>query len=171
VAYPKTKRSRFNRTIFDKKSLTLRRLKGLVEVAEHGGIAPAAPCNRVRQSQLSTDLKKLSTYFGVELIRRVGNKGGRHYTRREAAYYPCTGFFHLFRRFASRVEESATGPARRKYHYTIVMCDKRKILHVVGGKRRRTNIKNRRYLDSNRIHHTLKSPLCLCVSIVLSASS
>jgi|SRR5262245_19260057 len=73
MAYLKTKKSRFDRTIFDKNGLTLRRLKGLVEIAENGGIASAAPCNRVRQSQLSTDHKKLSAYFGVELVRRVGN--------------------------------------------------------------------------------------------------
>ena len=75
MAYPKTKRSCLDRTIFDKNGLTLRRLKGLVEIAEHGGIAPAAPCNRVRQSQLTTDHKRLSAYFGVELVRRTGNRG------------------------------------------------------------------------------------------------
>src|SRR5215831_4681104 len=75
MAYPKTKKSRFDRTIFDKKGLTLRRLKGLVEIAENGGIARAAPRNRVRQSQLSTDHKRLSAYFSVELVRCVGNRG------------------------------------------------------------------------------------------------
>ena len=74
MAYPKTKKSYFDRTIFDKKGLTLRRLKGLVEIAENGCIAPAGPCNRVRQSQLRTDHKRLSAYFGVELVRCVGNR-------------------------------------------------------------------------------------------------
>jgi len=74
MAYPKTKKSRFDRTIFNKKGLTLRRLKGLVEIAENGGIARAAPRNKVRQSQLSTDHKRLSAYFGVELVRGAGNK-------------------------------------------------------------------------------------------------
>ena len=74
MAHPNTKKSCFDRTIFDKKGLTLRRLKGLVEIAENGGIARAAPRNRVRQSQLSTDHKRLSAYFGVELVRGAGNK-------------------------------------------------------------------------------------------------
>ena len=63
----------FDRTIFDKQGLSFKRLKALVEVAEHGGIAPAAPRNRVRQSQISTQLKVLSAYFGVQLVvRRPG---------------------------------------------------------------------------------------------------
>jgi DNA-binding transcriptional LysR family regulator len=74
MAYPKTKKSCFDRTIFGKTGLTLRRLKGLVEVAEHGGIAAAAGHNPVRQSQLSTDLKKLSAYFDVKLVHSHSGK-------------------------------------------------------------------------------------------------
>lgn len=58
--------------LFTKNGLSLDRLHGLVEVAEAGTIAAAAPNHPTRQSQLSRQLGELEKFFGVDLKRITG---------------------------------------------------------------------------------------------------
>jgi len=58
--------------LFEKRGLSLDRLRALVEVAAAGGIANAVGADPVRQSQYSRQLKELDQFFGVELTCRKG---------------------------------------------------------------------------------------------------
>jgi len=58
--------------LFEKRGLSLDRLRALVEVADAGGIAKAVGNDPVRQSQYSRQLKELDQFFGVELTCRKG---------------------------------------------------------------------------------------------------
>ncbi len=58
--------------LFEKRGLSLDRLRALVEVADAGGIANAIGDDPVRQSQYSRQLKELDQFFGVELTCRKG---------------------------------------------------------------------------------------------------
>ena len=59
-------------TLFERRGLSLDRLRAFVAVADAGGIARAAPRDPVRQSQLSRQISELEEYFGHALIRRAG---------------------------------------------------------------------------------------------------
>ncbi len=58
--------------LIKEKGLSLERLVAFLQVAQAGGFAAAAPKNPVRQSQYSTQVKELSKYFGVQLVKRTG---------------------------------------------------------------------------------------------------
>jgi DNA-binding transcriptional LysR family regulator len=58
--------------LFERRGLSLDRLRALVEVADAGGIAKAVGVDPVRQSQYSRQLKELDQFFGVELTCRKG---------------------------------------------------------------------------------------------------
>lgn len=60
------------RQLFGKSGLSLDRLHALVEVADAGNIAAAAPNDPTRQSQLSRQLGELEKFFDVELKRIEG---------------------------------------------------------------------------------------------------
>ena len=58
--------------IFEKKGLSIERLRLLCEVAQNGGIRAAVGDDPARQSLASRQLKELAEYVGVELCRRNG---------------------------------------------------------------------------------------------------
>jgi DNA-binding transcriptional LysR family regulator len=58
--------------LFEKKGLSLERLRTLVEVDEAGNIAAAAPGNESRQSLISRQLTELERFFHTELKRKSG---------------------------------------------------------------------------------------------------
>ncbi len=58
--------------LFDKRGLSLDRLRVLLLVREKGGLSKAAPDDPVRQSQYSRQLKELEAFFGVPLTERKG---------------------------------------------------------------------------------------------------
>lgn len=60
------------RQLFAQNGLSLDRLHALVEVADAGTIAAAAPNQPTRQSQLSRQLGELERFFGVELKHLEG---------------------------------------------------------------------------------------------------
>ena len=60
--------------LLSKKGLSIERLHALCKVGEHGGITAAFPDNESEQSRISTSLRALSTYFGVELTERKGKR-------------------------------------------------------------------------------------------------
>lgn len=58
--------------LFEKRGLSLDRLRSFLEVAAAGGIARAARGDAVRQSQFSRQIGELEVFFGVELVERQG---------------------------------------------------------------------------------------------------
>jgi DNA-binding transcriptional LysR family regulator len=58
--------------LFAKDGLSLDRLRALVEVADAGGMAAAAPNDPGKQSQYSHQINRLRQFFGVEITRRKG---------------------------------------------------------------------------------------------------
>lgn len=58
--------------VFEKKGLSIERLRLLCEVAQNGGIRAAVGDDPARQSLASRQLKELAEYVGVELCRRNG---------------------------------------------------------------------------------------------------
>jgi len=58
--------------LFAEDGLSLERLRALVEIADAGGMAAAAPNDPGKQSQYSHQINRLRQFFGVELTRRKG---------------------------------------------------------------------------------------------------
>src|SRR5262245_36742160 len=58
--------------LFQRRGLSLDRLRSFLAVADAGAIARAAPGNPIKQSQLSRQIAELEAFFGKALVERRG---------------------------------------------------------------------------------------------------